>query len=110
MNKWKTAFFISLSFLFVIVVHNCITLFSDRPASAELNPEYTISNSELMEDDMRTLSEILKRNVITKSQVIVLLQQDSIHFTETAKNKIELNRLELQFGDNEVLTGIKRFW
>jgi hypothetical protein len=105
MNKWKLAFWISLTLLVSVTVFSFYEILDQGVTITYMKQGYTDT-----ENDLDYLMKIINETDLSKSEIQKVLSDHSLHeFMDFNRDTISLKRIELIF-ENEKLVNITKQW
>jgi len=105
MNKWKIAFFISLTLLLAVSVFSIYAIIDQG-----VTISYTKQGYADTESDLKCISNIITQTDLTKSEIKNSLKQHKLfEYMDFSKDTISLDRINLVFKDNKLIKVVNQW-
>ncbi len=98
MNRWKIAFFVSLTLLVLVTAFSIYAIIDQSVTITYMNESYDDTDN-----DLNNLSKIINQTNFTKREIKNLLKQHKLfEYMNFAKDTISLDRVNLIFKDDKL--------
>lgn len=105
MNKWKIAFWVCLTVLFLVTAFSVYSIIDQSVTLTYLKEGYTDT-----ENDLDNLMEIINKTDLTKTQIQNELKDHRLYeYMDFKKDTISLDRVLLIFNNNK-LKSVTKQW